>query len=315
MKNKNLENVLHECIEKIRRGELTAIESLAYFQEHNETLYRLLETALALESVTLTPPSKQYKQASKNRLFYELMEEFEPERSLPINVPTPRGTVRRPLGLQPIFTIVLVVILSFGVLVGGAQAADAAGPGDFLYPIDLFMEDLRLAFAISDEDRVRLRLEFAEERISEANAQFGLGHFDEGNLALSAYEMQMEEIAILLNQTSVSDIEELQSLAAEENANNTNVLNDLLDNEKFPDQAKDAIEHAIDVSDHTANPNKPDSPPGLEDKDKDQDTADDQDEDKDKDKDKDDQGEDENTKLDKEDKDATKEAEKEGDQD
>ena len=308
MKNKNLENVLQECIDKIRRGELTAIESLAYFQEHNETLYRLLETALALESVTLSPPSKQYKQASKNRIFYELMEEFEPERSLPINVPTPRGTVRRPLGLQPIFTIVLVLILSFGVLVGGAQAADAAGPGDFLYPLDLFLEDLRYTFALSDEARIKLRLEFAEERISEANAQFGLGHFDEGNMALSAYEMQLQEIAILLNQTTISDVDELQSLAAEENANNTNVLTELLEREKFPDQAKDAIEHAIDVSDHTANPNKPDSPPGLEDKDKDKDK------DKDTTDDQDDQGEDEETKLDKEDKEATKEAEKDDQQ-
>jgi len=266
MKNKNLENVLHECIEQIRRGELNAIESLAYFQEHNETLYRLLETALALEAVTLAPPRKEYKQASKNRIFYELMEEFEPERSLPINIPTPRGTVRRPLGLQPIFTIVLVLILSFGVLVGGAQASDASSPGDFLYPVDLLIEDLRLAFALTDEARIKLRLEFAEERIGEANMQFELGHFDEGNLALSAYSLQMEEIANLLNQSTVSESDELKNLAAQENANNTDVLNELLDREKFPDQAKDAIEHAIDVSDHTDNPNKPSSPPGLEDK-------------------------------------------------
>ena len=63
---------------------------------------------------------------------------------------------------MPIIGIVVAIVLLGG---GGAVvASDAAVPGDFLFPLDQTMEDIRLAVA---SDKAELRLKFAEERVEE----------------------------------------------------------------------------------------------------------------------------------------------------
>lgn len=59
--------------------------------------------------------------------------------------------------------IALVVLLGAG---GTVAASDSARPGDFLFPVDRAVEDVRLAFA-SDDDKNDLRLRFTAERFDE----------------------------------------------------------------------------------------------------------------------------------------------------
>lgn len=62
--------------------------------------------------------------------------------------------------------IALIVLLGAG---GTVAASDDARPGDFLFPLDRGIEEVRLALA-SDSEKDTLRIRFAEERIKEFDA-------------------------------------------------------------------------------------------------------------------------------------------------
>lgn len=62
----------------------------------------------------------------------------------------------------PLF-IGLIVLLGAG---GTVAASDAARPGDFLFPVDRAVEDIRLSLS-SGEDREKFKLHLADERLGE----------------------------------------------------------------------------------------------------------------------------------------------------
>jgi hypothetical protein len=246
MNTKKQENILHKYIEKIKKGELSKEEVLGYLKTHDKALHDLLKKALLFEEFSLAAPSPEYKTASKNRIFYNLMQEIEAAQ------PPQREPLRnlfnewRPR-LQPFLTVALVLIISFGGLVGVAQAADSAVPGDFLYPVDKAIENIRLALTIDEKARVRLLLENSQERIEEANLLFSQGKYELGNVALAEYEQVMVRVSQII-QTADADIQaELQNMVAAYTAENTTVLTNLLD--MLPASAADAVEHAIELLD------------------------------------------------------------------
>lgn len=70
------------------------------------------------------------------------------------------------------FALSLLVLLGlfFGGSVGAAFAAQDALPGESLYPVKLWSEDIRLAFAGNPEAQIELLLRFADTRVAEMNA-------------------------------------------------------------------------------------------------------------------------------------------------
>lgn len=78
---------------------------------------------------------------------------------------TPATTSYATIRFQPAFAFVMGLLLIFtGSFT--VQAANAAGPGDLLYPLDLALEDARLAVTPAGK-REPLRLRYAMERIDE----------------------------------------------------------------------------------------------------------------------------------------------------
>lgn len=59
------------------------------------------------------------------------------------------------------------VVILLGSSLATAAAADSAKPGDFLFPLDLASERIRITLA-SDTKKDELRLKFAQERVNEA---------------------------------------------------------------------------------------------------------------------------------------------------
>jgi len=70
--------------------------------------------------------------------------------------------VARPIG---IFSIVAVMIFGMGML--SVSAARNSLPGELLYPVKLTSEKVKIGFTGSGEQKARLHVEFAEERINE----------------------------------------------------------------------------------------------------------------------------------------------------
>jgi hypothetical protein len=81
-------------------------------------------------------------------------------------ITTARGHVIRKTFKKPMIIGLIVALVLGG---GTAFAAEATVPGDILYPVKIHVnEEVRSAFAVSDEAEARLQAEFAAERLKEA---------------------------------------------------------------------------------------------------------------------------------------------------
>ncbi len=89
-------------------------------------------------------------------------------------------------------SIVFAVLAALSLLFGGGaltvKAADAAVPGDVLYPVDLAVEDLQLALASTPEQQAQLHLAFAQERAAEIQQLIQEGRADQVEEAVQNLE-------------------------------------------------------------------------------------------------------------------------------
>lgn len=255
MNKRKTQELLHQYLERIEAGKLSYKDALRLAKKQDPALYTLLRKALPFYQFQKhATPNQYYKQASKNRLLYKLSGDLEEARK---NKPAKSYKKDKlfSFNLKPFLSAAFVAILSFGVLVGGAQAADTAAPGDFLYPIDLWMEQAQITFANSESEKIRLILTFSEERIAEAEKLFRDGDIENGNIALIGYEAKIAMADQILAQLGSEQYPELKALVSAATARNSEVLAGLVAD--LPPQAQNAVLHAIEASDHLADPNLP----------------------------------------------------------
>ena len=105
---------------------------------------------------------------------------------------------------------VLVRTLAVGVLLtglmGGATVASADSlPDDVLYGLKLAGEQLRLAVAVSPEDRASVELSIAEHRLDEAERLASAGREDDAIIATAAYGSSLADAAADLASIEATD--------------------------------------------------------------------------------------------------------------
>ena len=98
--------------------------------------------------------------------------------------------------------VVFAVILGLAVAMGGVVAvADAAGPGDLLFGVDQAVEQVRLRLTTDGVAEARLRLEFAVERLEEAELELATdGNLQNVEVALAAFNTALADLQPLLDQ-------------------------------------------------------------------------------------------------------------------
>src|SRR5258707_10541742 len=74
---------------------------------------------------------------------------------------------RRTLGTRPLWQMVAAAVLVPGAGVSALTAAAAAGPGSPLFGLHRAEQNVRVQFASSQSDRVRLHLSYADEALSQ----------------------------------------------------------------------------------------------------------------------------------------------------
>jgi hypothetical protein len=89
--------------------------------------------------------------------------------------------------------VALLALLLLGL--AGVATADAAVPGDALYGADLALEEVQLRLAADAPAATRLRLQFAGERLQEAEALAAAAEPENVPVALAAYGRQVAAIA------------------------------------------------------------------------------------------------------------------------
>lgn len=152
-------------------------------------------------------PRPDFVMRSRVKLVQRIRQETRSERGRRAPAPfflIPRNRISRLAYQASLLILVLAVIL--GGTFGAAYAAQGAVPGNQLYALKLGLESARLALTAAPEEKIELRLAYAEERLEEAGQLSQQESFEHLGEALQDYQAQIDQVAALLEQQGGQEI-------------------------------------------------------------------------------------------------------------
>ncbi len=157
-KNKDIENILDECLERMLLDGESVEQCLDSYPEHADELRPLLDTVMDARVISSIQPGTEFRDRARRQLQANFRE-IEEKQSKSIF-----AWNWQPRWATAAVTIALVLLLS-----GGGTVAAAAGsmPGDTLYPVKLATEQTRLAFTFSELGKAEVYTELADKRVDE----------------------------------------------------------------------------------------------------------------------------------------------------
>jgi hypothetical protein len=185
MKDKEFNNILDECLERIVLGGETLEQCLKRYPKQAAGLKPLLETVLAVKEASAVEPRPEFKARASYQFRSALGEKAAPKRR-PFFGWLPRWAT--------VLTIVLVVLLAGG---GTVVAASNSMPDSILYPVKLATEEVRLAFTPSQLGKARLCSGFAAERVAEIIYMAEKGDAHQVELITKRLDDRLETLAVL----------------------------------------------------------------------------------------------------------------------
>jgi bisphosphoglycerate-dependent phosphoglycerate mutase len=151
--------------------------------------------------------------------------------------------------MKKLFVItVLVILLLSSPVMAQELAKPWLLPDNSFYPLQRAIERIQLMLTFDSESRAKLHLQFAERRLAELNETIARAKFQYVEKIRADYESEMNETEKEINRTVALG---RNATALAEHVSNVTykhvlVLERVL--EKVPDQAKPAIERAMNVS-------------------------------------------------------------------
>ncbi|MBW2990682.1 DUF4382 domain-containing protein [Candidatus Woesearchaeota archaeon] len=146
--------------------------------------------------------------------------------------------------------VFLVAMNSFFVLAAAEEIKVKAGttPGNVFYGLDRAMERIRLAFTGDDIKKAQLHLQYAEERLAELKEVVNKNKFKHVEKLVKYHKEELEDAQKEIDQAASKgkSVEAVAALVAQMTYKHIEVLEGVL--EKVPEQAKEHIQHAIQMS-------------------------------------------------------------------
>ncbi len=205
---------LETCLRQLASG-VSLEECLAAYPEQRAELEPMLHAAARLQSAGQLTAPPAFKQNARTRLLEKIASQPQ-QQAAPIPPPPPArpwwdrllDAFRRPLAMPSMaVAAVIALMLLFGVFATTATVAQAALPGDPLYPVKLWEERLQVRFS---DDPVQLQLEFAERRLQESLALQQEQRYDDMKQALVFYRQQMNAWAPIAQKEGILQQERVQ---------------------------------------------------------------------------------------------------------
>lgn len=250
MSEQNNDSEKYDLFDDLESGLNISQETLDSLERENPELFEVVKKSNLLRNAEKVKPDPFYSRVSQIRVYYQLSETLNPKPKLIDQIKFFIANLRYPqlpaVSLKPVFTVLIALVLSFSVFIGGAQAADSARPGQLLYPVDRALEDIQIFLTFNEQDRIKLHLTIAAERLEEAQSAFLDGDYEHAEIALAGYEDIQLSIRSQLEKYQIEITEDLQSTAAESYKMNRAVLNSIL--ASAPEESQASIERAIEIS-------------------------------------------------------------------
>jgi len=152
--------------------------------------------------------------------------------------------------LTTLTAILLALAVSFGGAGATVYAAQAALPGDVLYPVKIGLEDAQMALSSNEGTHAQLRVEFAERRMEETIALIAQGRYEDVHAAADRLESNAHQATEAFGAVAQVDPDYARTLVESLDtglARHAQVLSNLL--VALPDEARPAILRAVQVCD------------------------------------------------------------------
>ena len=233
--------LLADCLDAVLDGRMTVEECVSVQSEAGEELRGLLEVALAVPPAPEVTPRPAFRSHGRQALLDAL---------------APR---RRPFLLSwpglllpaRMFALLAGLALAFTTSLGGVAvyASQEALPGDILYPVKRAAEEVQLAFVWTAESEVAVHLTLAERRLWEVERLQERGGPGE-HITQAAHQMARHQGVAVEAFEEVQDSERRTEAIVGRLQENMERQQAVLERagERVPDQAKEAIAHAIEAS-------------------------------------------------------------------
>ena len=157
MKEKEFDNILDECLERILTGGETIEQCLGSYPEQAAELEPLLQTALLTKKASAIRPRPEFRERARYQLRSALqeMEEKRERRSFFF-------------GWQPRWATAVIAVLVFLMAGSGTvAAANNSMPDETLYPVKLATETVRLTLTPAALGKAELYVKLVDKRVDE----------------------------------------------------------------------------------------------------------------------------------------------------
>lgn len=182
-KNKEFENILDECLERVLSGE--SVEGcLSWYPDYAEELRPLLETAAGARQAVDIEPRREFRDRAGYE-FQKAVREIGPVR---------RGNFFAVL-MKPAWATILLVVIVLAAGSGTVAAANNSLPGEPLYSVKTATESVRLAFAFSEESKADLYVKLTDRRVEEIVRMAEKGDAEQINNATDRLENHLLAMA------------------------------------------------------------------------------------------------------------------------
>lgn len=156
-KNREFDNILDECLERLLAKGETIDQCLQSYPEHADELKPLLQMAAEAKTAIAIQPRPEFRERARYQMQAAFHERTEPRRGLGFIFRLSRGWAIA-------LSIALVVLLAGG---GTVAAAGYSMPDSLLYPVKLATEQVQMAFTFTDMGKAELHARLADRRVAE----------------------------------------------------------------------------------------------------------------------------------------------------
>jgi hypothetical protein len=162
--SRDFDALVEQALTVLEHGETENVLLQRYPAEAHALAPLLTTAAYCRQSLAFAEPPSQEALAAGRRRFLEEAARQKESPALRLSLPA----WLRP-SLRPAFALAMALVVLVVLAGGGATLAAAHSlPGDYLYPVKLVSEQVRLAFTSDPAVRTELVNQFAEERRQEA---------------------------------------------------------------------------------------------------------------------------------------------------
>ena len=206
-KDREFENILDECLERIIQGK-TVEQCLLDYPDHAAALEPMLRTVVKARTVINIRPRPEFKDRARHQ-FQAAIREMEPAPAA--------GRSFLP-GFKPVWIALTAFIALILIGSGTVAAANGSMPDSPLYSIKLATESVWLALTPSDIGKAELYTRFADRRIGEIIQMAEKGEVEYAQKATEKLERQLVAIASLTIVENEASSDKMLSFEAAEPA-------------------------------------------------------------------------------------------------